>query len=107
MLEWLNLPVKQLDRKMETAALARQAQLTKPPGSLGQLEALAVRLSAMQGVERPAVDHAAIVIFAGTMVWRNVSVFPQAVTGEMVKILRAAAIACWQRPVRVWRWSAR
>lgn len=87
MLDWLNLPVKQLDRKMETAALARQAQLTKPPGSLGQLEALAVRLSAMQGVERPAVDHAAIVIFAGDhgVAAENVSAFPQAVTGEMVK----------------------
>jgi len=85
--DWLNLPVKQLDRKMETAALARQAQLTKPPGSLGQLEALAVRLSAMQGVERPVVDHAAIAIFAADhgVAAENVSAFPQAVTGEMVK----------------------
>ena len=85
--DWLSLPVKQLDHKMEVAALARQAQLTKPPGSLGQLEALAVQLAAMQGVERPAVDYAAIAIFAGDhgIAAENVSAFPQAVTGEMVK----------------------
>lgn len=85
--DWLNLPVKPLDRNMEAAALARQAQLTKPPGSLGQLEALAVRLAAMQGVEKPDVDHAAIAIFAADhgIAAENVSAFPQAVTGEMVK----------------------
>ena len=85
--DWLNFPVKPLDLKTGTAALARQAQLTKPPGSLGQLEELAVQLAAMQGVERPAVDHASIVIFAGDhgIAAENVSAFPQAVTGEMVK----------------------
>lgn len=87
MQDWLNLPVKSLDHQSEAAALARQAQLTKPPGSLGQLEELAVRLATMQGVERPAVDHAAIVIFAADhgIAAENVSAFPQAVTGEMVK----------------------
>jgi nicotinate-nucleotide--dimethylbenzimidazole phosphoribosyltransferase len=87
MLDWLSLPVKPLDLKTGTAALARQAQLTKPPGSLGQLEELAVRLATMQGVERPAVNHAAIAIFAGDhgIAAENVSAFPQAVTGEMVK----------------------
>ena len=85
--DWLSLPVKPLDLKTGTAALARQAQLTKPPGSLGQLEALAVQLATMQGVERPVVDHAVIAIFAGDhgIAAENVSAFPQAVTGEMVK----------------------
>jgi len=85
--DWLNLPIKQLDHKTEAAALARQAQLTKPPGSLGQLEALAVQLAAMQGLEKPAVDRAAIVVFAGDhgIAAENISAFPQAVTGEMVK----------------------
>ncbi len=85
--DWINLPVKPLDLKTGTAALARQAQLTKPPGSLGQLEALAVQLATMQGMERPAVDQAAIIIFAADhgIAAENVSAFPQAVTGEMVK----------------------
>jgi nicotinate-nucleotide--dimethylbenzimidazole phosphoribosyltransferase len=86
-LSWLHAPVKPLNRDMQQAALARQAQLTKPPGALGQLEQLAVRLAAMQGAERPAVDRVAIAIFAADhgIAAENVSAFPQAVTGEMVK----------------------
>ncbi|HEY5993448.1 MAG TPA: nicotinate-nucleotide--dimethylbenzimidazole phosphoribosyltransferase [Gallionellaceae bacterium] len=85
--EWLAAPVKQPDSGMEQAALARQGQLTKPPGALGRLEAVAVRLAALQGVERPAVEKVAITVFAGDhgVAAENVSAFPQAVTGEMVK----------------------
>jgi nicotinate-nucleotide--dimethylbenzimidazole phosphoribosyltransferase len=72
---------------VRNAALERQGQLTKPPGSLGRLEDVAVELAAMQGVERPSVDRAAIVIYAADhgVAAENVSAFPQAVTGEMVK----------------------
>ncbi len=85
--QWITDAIKPLNRDMENHALARQGQLTKPPGALGQLEALAVRLAAMQGRERPAADHAVIAIFAGDhgIAAENVSAFPQAVTGEMVK----------------------
>ncbi len=76
-----------LNETARAAAVARQSQLTKPPGSLGQLEDIVVRLAAMQGKERPVVDKAAIVIFAADhgIAAENVSAFPQAVTGEMVK----------------------
>ncbi len=85
--DWLLTPSKPLNRAMEQAAHARQAQLTKPPGALGRLEGIAVRLAALQGVERPGVERAAIVIFAADhgIAAENVSAFPQAVTGEMVK----------------------
>jgi len=85
--DWLAQPCAALNETARVAALARQGQLTKPPGSLGQLEALAVQLAAMQGMERPAVDRIVIVIFAGDhgVAVENVSAFPQAVTGEMVK----------------------
>jgi nicotinate-nucleotide--dimethylbenzimidazole phosphoribosyltransferase len=85
--DWLDAPIKQLNRDSEAQALARQGQLTKPPGALGQLEGLAVKLAAMQGMARPAVDNAAIAIFAADhgIAAENVSAFPQAVTGEMVK----------------------
>ncbi len=85
--DWISSPAKPLNRVMEDRALARQSQLTKPPGALGQLEELAVRLAAMQGVERPAIDKATIAIFAADhgVAAENVSAFPQAVTGEMVK----------------------
>lgn len=84
---WLDASVKPLNLGMEQAALTRQSQLTKPPGALGQLEQLAVRLAAMQGAERPMVDKVAIAIFAADhgIAAENVSAFPQAVTGEMVK----------------------
>jgi nicotinate-nucleotide--dimethylbenzimidazole phosphoribosyltransferase len=84
---WLAQPCAALNETARAAALARQGQLTKPPGALGQLENLAVRLAAMQGVERPAVDNAAIAIFAADhgVAAEGVSAFPQAVTGEMVK----------------------
>ena len=84
---WLAQPCAALNETTRAQALARQGQLTKPPGALGQLEGLAVRLAAMQGVARPAVDHAAIAIFAADhgVAAESVSAFPQAVTGEMVK----------------------
>jgi len=75
------------DPAAETAARLRQETLTKPPGSLGQLEALATRLAALQGRERPGVDQVQIVVFAADhgVAAEGVSAFPQAVTAEMVK----------------------
>lgn len=69
------------------AAVRRQAQLTKPPGALGRLEAVAIQLAALQGVERPSLERVRIAVFAGDhgVVAEGVSAFPQAVTGEMVK----------------------
>lgn len=69
------------------AAQARHASLTKPPGSLGRLEPLVVRLAALQGMERPRVDPAWIAVFAGDhgVAAEGVSAFPQAVTGEMLR----------------------
>lgn len=68
------------------AAAARQAELTKPPGSLGRLEQIAVFLAGWQGRERPAVDYGRAVVFAGNhgVVARGVSAFPAAVTAQMV-----------------------
>jgi nicotinate-nucleotide--dimethylbenzimidazole phosphoribosyltransferase len=67
-------------------ALARQAQLTKPPGSLGMLEDVAVRLAAMQGSAHPALDNVWISLFAADhgVAEEGVSAFPQSVTREML-----------------------
>ena len=43
------------------AALARQAQLTKPAGSLGRLERLATELAGLQQTDRPRAGRAPIV----------------------------------------------
>jgi len=85
--DWLNADVKAFDEQMIDAALARQAQLTKPPGALGDLEALAVFLAGAQAREQPRVEKTWISIFAGDhgVVAEGVSAFPQVVTAEMIK----------------------
>ncbi|MEI4488305.1 nicotinate-nucleotide--dimethylbenzimidazole phosphoribosyltransferase [Frigidibacter sp. MR17.14] len=83
------------DAAARAAAEARQGQLTKPPGSLGRLEELAVFLAGWQGRERPAIAKAQAVVFAGNhgICDRGVNPFPQAVTAQMVANFRAGGAA--------------
>ena len=85
-LDWLVSPAKPLDQAALDAARARQGQLTKPPGSLGMLEDIAVRLAGMQGREKPELEKVRIVVFAADhgVAAEGVSAFPQAVTGQMI-----------------------
>ncbi|WP_349745557.1 nicotinate-nucleotide--dimethylbenzimidazole phosphoribosyltransferase [Pseudomonas frederiksbergensis] len=82
---WLN-PCKPIDTQVVELAQARQQQLTKPAGSLGQLEAVAVQLAGLQGQVKPTLDQLWIAIFAGDhgVVAEGVSAFPQEVTGQML-----------------------
>ncbi len=84
---WYDAPIANLDATALAAARDRQAQLTKPPGSLGRLEELGVTLAAMQGGQRPRVDKVWITVFAGDhgVMAEDVSAFPQVVTAEMVR----------------------
>ena len=86
-LDWLVQPAFSPDEESRQRALQRQAQLTKPPGSLGALETLAVRLAALQHAHTPSVQQVWISVFAGDhgVAAEGVSAFPQAVTGEMVR----------------------
>lgn len=83
---WWQHPCRQPDPAAEAAALARQAQLTKPSGALGVLEALAVRLAALQGREKPVISKPQLTLFAGDhgVVVEGVSAYPQAVTAQML-----------------------
>lgn len=85
--EWLSNPVKSIDQALIEKATAYQNTLTKPPGSLGMLEEVAIRLSAMQQTQQPALSQVNIVIFAADhgIAEEGVSAFPQAVTAEMIK----------------------
>ncbi len=85
--QWWQQGCKALDIPARNKARERQQQLTKPAGSLGQLEHLAVELAAMQGSQRPQVEQLWISIFAGDhgVVAEGVSAFPQAVTGQMLR----------------------
>jgi nicotinate-nucleotide--dimethylbenzimidazole phosphoribosyltransferase len=82
---WLN-PCKSIDAQVVEQAEARQQQLTKPAGSLGRLESVAVQLAGLQGRLKPSLDQLWIAIFAGDhgVVAEGVSAFPQAVTGQML-----------------------
>ena len=85
--EWLNVPCAPLNNDARYAAEQRQAQLTKPPGSLGRLETLAIQLAAMQGTPLPNLERVHIAVYAGDhgVAAEGVSAFPQAVTAEMIR----------------------
>jgi nicotinate-nucleotide--dimethylbenzimidazole phosphoribosyltransferase len=74
------------DAQAQAAARARQDQLTKPQGSLGRLETLAIQIAGIRGQARPQLRHKAIVVMAGDhgVVAEGISAFPQEVTPQMV-----------------------
>lgn len=76
-------------------AADRQAQLTKPPGSLGKLEHLAEWMAAWQGLARPQIKNGQCLIFAGNhgVVAKGVSPFPAEVTQQMVWNFEAGGAA--------------
>lgn len=67
-------------------ARVRQSELTKPAGSLGRLEELAVFFAGWQHRARPRIDRARAAIFAGNhgVTVHGVSAFPPSVTAQMV-----------------------
>lgn len=77
------------------AARARQAELTKPAGSLGRLEDIAVFLAGWQGKARPKIVRARTAIFAGNhgFTVHGVSAFPASVTVQMVANFQAGGAA--------------
>lgn len=74
------------DAASRQAAAERQATLTKPPGSLGRLEEIALFLAGWQRRERPRLDRGRVAVFAGNhgVAARGVSAYPTAVTTQMV-----------------------
>jgi nicotinate-nucleotide--dimethylbenzimidazole phosphoribosyltransferase len=85
----------QFDAAAAEAARARQDSLTKPPGSLGRLEELAVFMAGWRGTDRPAIDRAQAVVFAGNhgICAQGVNPFPQEVTAQMVANFEAGGAA--------------
>jgi len=75
-----------LDKAAAEAARARQAQLTKPAGSLGRLEDIAVQLAAITGEVTPRIEHKSIIVFAADhgVTAEGVSAYPAEVTAQMV-----------------------
>lgn len=87
--------MREFDQAAAAAARARQDQLTKPPGSLGRLEELAVFMAGWQGRARPRLERAQALVFAGNhgIVAQGVNPFPAEVTAQMVRNFRAGGAA--------------
>lgn len=88
-------PLPQPDAAAAARAAARQAQLTKPAGSLGRLEALCTWLAEWQGAAGPVAERPLVLVFAGNhgVAARGVSAYPAEVTAAMVANFRAGGAA--------------
>lgn len=75
-----------LDPVAMASATAHLDSLTKPPGSLGRLESLAVQLAGITGDPKPTFPRRAIVVAAADhgVVGHGVSAYPSDVTAQMV-----------------------
>jgi nicotinate-nucleotide--dimethylbenzimidazole phosphoribosyltransferase len=78
--------VGRLDEKAMASARERENQLTKPTGSLGRLEDIAVQLAGVQGKPLPQIKNKAIIVMAADhgVVAEGTSAYPQEVTAQMV-----------------------
>jgi len=76
-----------VDGATQNKVAARQSQLTKPPGSLGKLEDIAIWMAGWQRTEHPDIAHGQCLVFAGNhgVVAQAISPFPAEVTAHMVK----------------------
>ena len=82
------------DPGAEVETRRRLDQLTKPPGSLGRLEELVVRLATITGICPPTLRDPVIFTLAADhgVVAQGVSAYPQIVTAQMVEnFLRGGA----------------
>ena len=85
----MDVDIPEMDVKAADSASKRQKNLIKPPGSLGRLEDLSVRIAGMKGTAQPELSDEHILTFAGDHGITNegVSAFPQEVTQQMVQNL--------------------
>lgn len=93
--EWVYKPCPEISAVHREAAIARQAQLTKPTGALGRLEQLAIELAGLQATEQPRAARVPIIVFAGDhgIVAQGVSAYPQEVTIAMMANFAAGGAA--------------
>ena len=77
--------IKPLNVQVQNETAAYLDTLTKPPGSLGKLESLAIQLAALQEYET-VVHQKSVVVMAGDhgVCEEGISAFPAEVTPQMV-----------------------
>ncbi|MGO3692038.1 nicotinate-nucleotide--dimethylbenzimidazole phosphoribosyltransferase [Marinobacter sp.] len=79
-------PPQQPEARFFEQAKQRQSVLTKPAGSLGRLETVAIQLAGLQGTDKPTLDRIQISVFVGDhgICEEGISAYPQAVTAQMI-----------------------
>lgn len=83
----MNFTITPPDRSLEAALRHKIDTKTKPLGSLGLLEDLALQLGLIQQTGSPSIDRPAVLVFAGDhgiAATGLVNPYPQAVTAQMV-----------------------
>ena len=86
--------IRPLDRSIESVAQERLDSLTKPQGSLGELEVLARRIAVIQGRVPPRLGRKMLFVFAADhgITHEGVSAYPREVTAQMTyNFLRGGA----------------
>lgn len=86
--------IQPLDTSLVVRVQMRLNSLTKPPGSLGRLEVLALQCAAITGRERPRMDNKVLFVCCGDhgVCDEGVSAYPREVTAQMVyNFLRGGA----------------
>ena len=89
---WYLTKAPEPDQQAFEKAEQHQSQLTKPPGSLGELESIALQFAAWQKTPLPKCEKIILRVFAGdhgicraeNNQGSGVSAFPQAVTAQMI-----------------------
>ncbi|TAK47847.1 MAG: nicotinate-nucleotide--dimethylbenzimidazole phosphoribosyltransferase [Xanthobacteraceae bacterium] len=89
------LAVRPVDRSLESVLRAKVDGKAKPPGSLGRLEDLAIRVGLMRNCVTPRVERIDLFVFAGDhgLTEEGVSSYPAGVTIAMVNTFLAGG-AC-------------
>jgi nicotinate-nucleotide--dimethylbenzimidazole phosphoribosyltransferase len=91
----MTTPLPTDDAALEQRVRQRLDRLTKPVGSLGRLETLALQIALIQRSERPQWREPQMLVFAGDhgLAARGVSAYPSDVTWQMVENFLAGGAA--------------